>query len=562
MSLLKTNWFRRHRASRQPPLKLADDAVDTGTSGSPADLFSFDTVAVLARTRWVVHSVTPTSPMPADDLLRLVADADWPETHPLRETFAAELSTRPTPAAAPPKPPEGEGLWHLSSGRGLQGYVNGFHILIGNEQLMRDAGIVLPEAAERELAGAAREGRQAILIGARRADPASGESLEARRSLLGLLTVAAAEVAECPPEVTDAPAEPEPEPPPSPAPRGNNDNTATPSRWRKLPWRAAAALAAVSAVAGLYASSLRVPADELVVIRRLGRVVAVASPGLHFRPLWPVESRSRVPALKVHLLEVRLGSAAAGEPVLCTSSSPGDDRQSPQLMEASAVIECMVGDPVAFAVMAREPGAMLAPLAEATLREALRSRRGQERAEDDLANLAVHWRHLLAERLAVDCPGFRLARAVILSVHPSPGQENADVAAAAATAWQAQARRAEAAARSEAEAMRILSRARVTAGDALSEANRAKAAMVEAARGEANRVLALQIMFRESPATAWKRLILDLFAESLPGRRNTQLNAALGDAGRLVLRKERGAELLSLNVPPLRPPPTPERRQP
>ncbi|MCX4847934.1 cation-translocating P-type ATPase [Streptomyces sp. NBC_00893] len=92
------------------------------------------------------------------DVLRLAGALEHSSEHPIAQAVAAGAAER---TGAPLPTPED---FTNIAGLGVQGVVEGHAVLVGREQLLADAGIDVPEALSGAVAGAAAEGRTAVMV--------------------------------------------------------------------------------------------------------------------------------------------------------------------------------------------------------------------------------------------------------------------------------------------------------------------------------------------------------------------------------------------------------------
>lgn len=314
MGFIRPGWLRgQSRGGRL--VSPAYPRIASGEEGSTpsvpgGDLFAFDGIRAVDWDDARIEAITPVASVSEEDVLRLAARAVWPGEHLAARAIAAAARER----LGAEQVSEQAGIWHLSAGRGIQGNVNGFHVLIGNEQLMRDGGICLTEDVQERLAHHANRGWQTILVAAR-APGADRE--EAHRSLIGLLAVAPGR---CPRESIQVAASCD----------GGHSSTAAPekksrrqssSRPGRLPWQAAGLLIFLVAAAGLFRSAFW--------RKHLEERLAAPSPGFH---------------LVDDSLTVEEQTASQMTEDVEHPSSPGKDT-APPLEASDAFFQLLLGEP-------------------------------------------------------------------------------------------------------------------------------------------------------------------------------------------------------------------------
>jgi hypothetical protein len=377
-SIRRQGWFRRPSGVLQPARRPYPRIVPPEPEASPApptlDLFMFEASSSFDAGRLEIQEVVPVAPVSPEDVLRLAGQAGWPEGHPISLALGAALLERGGPDARP----ERAGIWHLSAGRGIQGYLNGFHVLIGNEQLMRDGGIPLTETVRRIIAGHALRGWHSVLIGAR---AAAVDREDVHRSLIGVLAFAPQGRMQA--SSATAPASPT-----------GGVGAFLKDRLGRLPWRTAVLLALASGLVSLYQSALTVEPDQVAVVRRFGRVAALCEPGLHFRWLWPVE----------RVTWIRRGES-------CLLPLPNGH------------VEYQIADAGAYASAGEDPEGLLARIAERALLETFAGQVGARSAgSQEWGKLADSWRCRLQEQVSAAGLGIRVIDVAPATLEVPPGE--------------------------------------------------------------------------------------------------------------------------------------------
>jgi Cu+-exporting ATPase len=102
------------------------------------DTLVIDKTGTLTEGKPRVTGITPRKAMREDDLLRLVASLERASEHPLAASIVAAAEERGLQLA-------NASDFHAYSGKGITGIVEGKHVAAGNEQLMRDQAVSVPE---------------------------------------------------------------------------------------------------------------------------------------------------------------------------------------------------------------------------------------------------------------------------------------------------------------------------------------------------------------------------------------------------------------------------------
>lgn len=524
MSVQSTGWFRWHRraASASPPGYPRIVSAEEENAPPPADfeLFDFDSLVPANWRNARVEDIVPARVAAAREVLWLALRATWPTDHPLAGALATAWQEQTGESAPPPV-----GIWHLSPGRGLQGYLNDCQVLIGNEQLIRDGGIALPDAIRTATAEFAARGWQAVFVGARTCPP---DREDVHCSLIGVLAVAPGGRTQEPTTASvesSAPAAPTPalQSLPAPAAREGPPHQPPPRR-RRLPWRVIGALALISAALGVYESALTVAPDEVVIVRRWGNVAAVCQPGLHFRSMWPVERITRIRPHGTRLLHLEWGGNGSGE------------------RHVRAAVEYCVGeqdaDRIAYASAPAGAEDLFARIAEGALRESL--------AASAVPELSLDWQRRMQERLAALAMGLVVINAPIFTIDRGATTMPGEAASNYDRVEQAQAAAAQAVEEAQAQASKTRADAWAAAEQMRSEAAAEATASAEAALREAGRLLARCGGAGASLETARLKLIQEAMDDQLPGRRSFVIDPTLGARCRMYLLKGSGLQAASL----------------
>lgn len=278
--------------------------------------------------------------------------------------------------------------------------------------------------------------------------------------------------------------------------------------------RAVAGLSAVSAIAlatlaVLATGWVEVAPGEVVVVRRLGRVLARPwGPGPHLG--WPLglDRTSRVRFDEVRRLPIGpTGVAGVGADPGAGEFLTGDLN----LLRARGIVQYRVSDPVRFVLHATDVEPLLTRMAEASLSRALAARGIDASLRVERAAVA---RDVEADmRRAVDRYGMGLAiLGVSLTDARPPAEVEADFAAAQAARSDRDRRLNEA----RTYAATSLPAAKASAGAKAEQARAAAERTVTLAKGRANRFRAILAEAGRSRPLTVRRIYLDTLRDLLP----------------------------------------------
>ncbi|MBA4860594.1 copper-translocating P-type ATPase [Streptomyces sp. PSKA54] len=121
------------------------------------DTVVLDKTGTVTTGRMQLQDVVTAPGVDEDELLRLAGALEHASEHPIAQAIAAGAAEQ---AASLPVPESFENV----AGLGVQGAVDGHHVLVGREQLLGDRGIELPPELAEAKAAAEAEGRTAVVV--------------------------------------------------------------------------------------------------------------------------------------------------------------------------------------------------------------------------------------------------------------------------------------------------------------------------------------------------------------------------------------------------------------
>jgi membrane protease subunit HflK len=135
---------------------------------------------------------------------------------------------------------------------------------------------------------------------------------------------------------------------------------------------------------GAYSSFYTVQPEEQAVVKRFGRVFAIADPGLHLRlPFWidRVQLVATERVLKEEFGFRTESTSATGSSVFASGQLPGESLMLTgdlNIIQVEWVVQYRIGDPVKYLYSMREPLRTLRDLAESVMRRVVGNRIGSD----------------------------------------------------------------------------------------------------------------------------------------------------------------------------------------
>jgi len=537
---------------------------------SPAELFALEGNKALASGELSLRRVVPVAPISEDDLLELAARVRWPERTPIAQALADAAKQRLsafTNQTDPrwPDSDDSDNGWNLISRRGITGQLSGFELLIGTRRFIENAGVGIVESARRVLDEQDAMGWASVLVAAR---SGNADADTPHRSLIGILAF-------------DAETETEPlalhqidSMMGRTAKAGKIDiktNKVSPPRhllsslWlraRLRGWQMAVLLVCVSGLTGTGLSLMSVAPDEAVIVQRFGRSVAVCGPGLHVRPLWVLETITRIHPHQVRTVPIgstAWSNAPAGsyaDPPLSelvltgdgyTSGSaetepipnptlPDQFKNASQLLRIDARVQYVIADPHAFVFACHNPNALVMALAESVLRELIGSQSMMDSLGPQRNMLAIQGKKLLSDRLdTLDC-GIAIRAILLDDLQPASGSAELNVAEAFHHVARVETETNDAIGQASIECDGWIDQAQTQADQIITQAKADQIHTLESARARLVWIHTHLAAFHESPGQLRRQMLIDLITETDSGWRTIILDPELHDAVRLPLR--------------------------
>ena len=272
----------------------------------------------------------------------------------------------------------------------------------------------------------------------------------------------------------------------------------------------------VIAVATVVSSVYSVQTDGQAVIKRLGRVVSVKPPGLHFKLPFGIDRHYFIPTERV--LKQEFGFRTV-EPGRQTRYSKNQSTETESLMltgdlnviDVEWVVQYRIVDPVLFMHRVREPVDSIRDMSEAVMRRIVGNRLGSDVLTVGRVTIAAEVKSELQQILDTYEMGISIERIELQDVTPP---ESVKPAFNEVNEARQQLERLI----NEAEKKRnqVIPRARGEADQIIAEAEAYRAERVNQANGEAARFTELVAVYRQAPEVTRQRLYIEMMNEVLP----------------------------------------------
>src|SRR5690606_17695483 len=145
-----------------------------------------------------------------------------------------------------------------------------------------------------------------------------------------------------------------------------------------------AALAVLLAVWGVWSSFYTVQPEQRAVIKRLGKVIGIADPGLHFRLPFGIDRAQFVATERVLKEEFGFRTEGRSRDGMSTFSDADFTNESLMLtgdlnvIDLEWVVQYRIADPIKYLYAMREPGRTLRDLSESVMRRIVGNRVGSD----------------------------------------------------------------------------------------------------------------------------------------------------------------------------------------
>ena len=280
----------------------------------------------------------------------------------------------------------------------------------------------------------------------------------------------------------------------------------------------AAAILGLLLVIGVLGCIYTVPTDSVAVVQRFGAYSTTASPGLHFKLPWGIDTFEIVPVQRQ--LKLEFGFTTRGATNRYQSSEEPDEEKAMVSGDLnSALVEWSVqyhiSDPVEFLFRFNDPTATLRAVSESVMRGIVGDRTVDEVLTIGRQEMEVQCLEQMQKMVAELRMGLQIDQVLLGNVNPpQPVQTSFD------EVNRAQQEKEQLINQASGEYNRIIPRTRGEAEQKVSAAEGYASKRVNEAQGDAARFLAVLNEYRKAPEVTRKRIHLETLAEILPSLPN------------------------------------------
>jgi membrane protease subunit HflK len=315
------------------------------------------------------------------------------------------------------------------------------------------------------------------------------------------------------------------------------------SRFDASPRHLGVGVALIVVLWGLFSCFYTVQPEERAVIKRLGRVVGIADPGLHFRLPFGIDTVQFVATERV--LKQEFGfRTERGEDEEGRSRYAQGDYTSESLMltgdlniiVAEWVVQYRIADPIKFLYAMREPTRTLRDLSESVMRRVVGNRIGSDVLTVGRVEISNTARDEIQEAMDKYDNGIHIITVELQDVVPPPR-----VQPAFNEVNEARQQRERMINEANKQANQAIPRAEGEANRLVSEAEGYATERVNRALGEADRFNSVLVEYRGAPEVTRSRMYLESLRRTLP-RVGTVLMVQDGQVPPLPLLNLRDAQ--------------------
>jgi membrane protease subunit HflK len=273
----------------------------------------------------------------------------------------------------------------------------------------------------------------------------------------------------------------------------------------------------IIAIWGLWSSFYTVQPEERAVIKRLGKVIGIADPGLHFRLPFGIDTAQFVATERV--LKEEFGFRTTGRTRDGKSVYSDDDYTSESLMltgdlnviDVEWVVQYRIGDPIKYLYAMREPRGTLRDLSESVMRRVVGNRIGSEVLTTGRVEISATARDEIQSAMGRYDNGIQVITVELQNVIPPPR-----VQPAFNEVNEARQERERMINEAMKQANQAIPRTEGEANRVISEAEGYATERVNLAHGESARFESVLAEYRVAPEVTRSRLYLETLKQVLP----------------------------------------------
>lgn len=302
---------------------------------------------------------------------------------------------------------------------------------------------------------------------------------------------------------------------------GGNGGTRPPPRRPRFdasPRQLGVVVAVVVALWGAFTCFYTVQPEERAVIKRLGRVIGTADPGLHFRLPFGIDTVQFVATERVLKQEFGFRTERGEDEEGRTRYAKGDYTSESLMLTgdlniivAEWVVQYRIADPIKFLYAMREPTLTLRDLSESVMRRVVGNRIGSEALTTGRVEIANTARDEIQIAMDKYDNGIHIITVELQDVVPPPR-----VQPAFNEVNEARQQRERMINEANKQANQAIPRAEGEANRVISQAEGYATERVNRALGEAARFEAVLAEYREAPEVTRSRLYLETLRRTLP----------------------------------------------
>ena len=267
-------------------------------------------------------------------------------------------------------------------------------------------------------------------------------------------------------------------------------------------------------LAGVFSCFFTVSPESVAIVRRFGKLLYTAEPGLHFKIPYGVDTATIVPIRRQLKLEFGFGTPNSTNP-----DQVGDQPEKESDMvtgdlnaaQVEWILQYSITDPVEYLFNVREPGSTLRDITESVVCEVIGDRTVDEVLTIGRTSIEADSLGLLKTRLKSLHMGVSAEQIQLKNVHPpGPVQRSFD------EVNRAQQEREQMINEANGEYNRVIPKAKGLADQRISGAEGYAVRRINEAEGDVSRFKELLIQYDKAPAITKQRLYLETMNEVLP----------------------------------------------